>query len=90
MSIEFGTSVPGIWKKPGLCGGDASIRGHRIPVWLLVSLRRQGATDAEILQDYPQLKLDDVTAAWTYYECYPDEIDRSIRENEEDEEGFVE
>jgi uncharacterized protein (DUF433 family) len=43
----------GIEKTPGVMGGDACIRQTRIPVWLLVSLRQQGATDAFILEDYP-------------------------------------
>jgi len=29
----------------GVCGGNACIRNTRIPVWTLVSLRSQGATD---------------------------------------------
>ena len=32
---------------PGVCGGNACIRNTRIPVWTLVSLRSQGATDSE-------------------------------------------
>jgi hypothetical protein len=29
-----------IAKTPGLCGGDACIGVHRIPVWVLVNFRR--------------------------------------------------
>ncbi|MCU0542788.1 MAG: DUF433 domain-containing protein [Oscillatoriaceae cyanobacterium Prado104] len=35
----------GIQKTPGVMGGEACIRQTRIPVWLLVSYRRQGASD---------------------------------------------
>src|SRR5205823_922299 len=35
-----------ITKTPGVCGGDACIRGHRIPVWVLVGYRRLGLPDA--------------------------------------------
>ena len=38
-----------IAKNPDICGGDACIRGHRIPVWGLVEWRRLGLTDEQIL-----------------------------------------
>jgi type III restriction enzyme len=65
-------------KTPGVCGGDACIRGTRIPVWLLVELRRNGASDAAILDDYPGLQPDDLAAAWAYYESNRAEIDAAI------------
>lgn len=39
-----------ITKNPGVMGGDACIAGTRIPVWLLVNYRSQGANDADILE----------------------------------------
>lgn len=86
MSVEFETSVAGIWKKPGMCGGSACIHGHRIPVWLLVAMRHDGASDANLLENYPSLRADDLAAAWSYYERFPNEIEQEIRENEEDQE----
>ena len=86
MSVDFTTSVNGIWKRPDIQGGNACIRNHRIPVWILVNLKRHGATDDEILQDYPSLTLLDLAAAWKYYECSAEEIDGAIRENDEDDE----
>jgi uncharacterized protein (DUF433 family) len=79
-----------ITKNPNICGGDACIRGHRIPVWTLVNYRRLGGADAELLQDYPDLSQADLEAAWEYAAGHQDEIDRAIRENEEGEEGIVE
>ena len=38
-----------ITKTPGVCGGDACIRGHRIPVWGLVRYRQLEMSDAGIL-----------------------------------------
>ncbi|MGL5942493.1 MAG: DUF433 domain-containing protein [Waterburya sp.] len=55
-----------IQKKPGVSGGHACIRNTRIPVWTLVSLRQQGATEQKILRNYPGLTLDDLTAVWGY------------------------
>jgi uncharacterized protein (DUF433 family) len=79
-----------VTKTADVCGGDACIRGHRIPVWGLVNDRRLGATDADILHSYPSLTPVDLEAAWEYAAAHPQEIDRAIRENEEGEEGFVE
>jgi uncharacterized protein (DUF433 family) len=79
-----------ITKTPDICGGDACIRGHRITVWGLVNLRRQGASDAEILRAVQGLALADLEAAMEYAAANGEEIDRAIRENEEGEEGLVE
>jgi uncharacterized protein (DUF433 family) len=79
-----------ISKTPNVCGGDACVRGHRIPVWTLVNKRRLGATDTIILEDYPSLTPADLEAAWEYAASNRDEIALAIRENEAGDEGFVE
>jgi uncharacterized protein (DUF433 family) len=79
-----------ITKTPGICGGDACIRGHRIPVWVLQSYHLLGQSDAEILQSYPTLTQADLEAAWEYAAANAAEIDRAIQENEAGEQGFVE
>jgi hypothetical protein len=38
-----------ITKSPGICGGDACIRGTRIPVWTLVGYRRLELSDTELV-----------------------------------------
>ncbi len=48
-------SWQGIEKTPGVVGGSARLAGTRIPIWDLVQYRRMGATDAKILEAYPQL-----------------------------------
>jgi uncharacterized protein (DUF433 family) len=78
-----------ITKTPGVCGGDACISGHRIPVWVLVGYRRLGKSDASLLRDYPSLTPTDLQSAWEYAAANPEEIDRAIWENEEGEEGLV-
>ena len=72
-----------ITKTAGVCGGDACIRGHRIPVWVLVGYRRLKKTDADLLRDYPSLTPADLQAAWEYYRAHPEEIDQAIRLNAE-------
>ncbi|MGP1375420.1 MAG: DUF433 domain-containing protein [Almyronema sp.] len=69
----------GIEKTSGVMGGDACIRQTRIPVWLLVSLRRQGATEVDLLEDYPGLTAQDLANAWLYAEACPDEIEAAIQ-----------
>ena len=72
-----------IQKMPGVCGGYACVRQTRIPVWTLVSLRQQGATEQELLSNYPGLTLEDLTAVWGYYYNHKSEIDRNIVEMED-------
>jgi uncharacterized protein (DUF433 family) len=79
-----------ITKTPGVCGGDACIRGHRIPVWVLVGYRRLGKADAELLRAYPSLTPADLEAAWEYEAAHPAEIDQATRENEAGAKGLVE
>lgn len=64
-----------IQKTLEVSGGHACIRNTRIPVWTLVSLRQQGATEQEILRNYPGLTIDDLTTVWGYYYDYQSEID---------------
>ena len=79
-----------ISRTPDRCGGDACVRDTRIPVWVLVNYRRLGLSDAEILRAYPPLQPADLEAAWEYAASHAEEIDRTIRENEQGEAGLVE
>lgn len=79
-----------IAKTPDLCGGDACIEGHRIPVWVLAGYRRLGKSDADILTYYPQLTEAELAAAWEYATAHSEEIDQAIAENEAGPEGAVE
>jgi uncharacterized protein (DUF433 family) len=71
-----------IQQRPGVCGGDACIRDTRIPVWLLYSLRQQGAPDSELLENYPALTQADLDAAWEYQRRNPQEIAEAIAAND--------
>jgi uncharacterized protein (DUF433 family) len=72
----------GIEKMPGVMGGDACIRQTRIPVWLLISLRQQGAAESDLLEDYPSLTASDLANAWLYADSYPNEISAAIQRQE--------
>jgi uncharacterized protein (DUF433 family) len=51
---------------PQVCFGKPCVRGTRIWVSLLLDFLAAGATIDEILEDYPQLKREDVLAAIAY------------------------
>lgn len=69
-------------KTPGICGGAARIRDTRIPVWTIIAYQQQGATEAELLYNYPGLTLQDLQAVANYYEYNPEEIELWLAENE--------
>lgn len=60
-----------------IMGGQACIRGMRIPVSLIVNLVANGKAVEDILEEYPDLELDDIRqsllyAAWlTQERVYP-------------------
>ncbi len=74
LTQTLSSRAQGIIKMPGVMGGDACIANTRLPVWLFVSLRRQGATDAVILDGYPQLTPADLVNVWAYADAHPEEI----------------
>ena len=51
---------------PEKCGGRPCIRGLRIRVQDIVGLLASGASREEILEDYPYLEDDDISAALQY------------------------
>jgi uncharacterized protein (DUF433 family) len=74
----------GIEKTANVCGGSARIKQTRIPVWSLENARRQGITEAELLQDFPSLTAQDLANAWVYVRSNLIEIEREIDQNEDD------
>jgi uncharacterized protein (DUF433 family) len=55
-----------IWIDPERCFGKPCIRGHRIWVSLILDLLASGATEREILKDYPGLESEDIHACIAY------------------------
>jgi len=55
-----------ITRNPDICHGKPVIRGLRYPVSTLLELLASGMTPEEILQDYPDLEMDDLRAALLY------------------------
>lgn len=48
---------------PGQCGGRPCIRGMRIQVKDVLEVLASGMSREEILQDFPYLEAEDITAA---------------------------
>jgi uncharacterized protein (DUF433 family) len=51
---------------PAVCFGKPCIRGTRLRVSLILDLLASGASEAEVLAEYPQLTRDDIRAAIAY------------------------
>lgn len=83
IARDLGDIYPGVESIPGVNGGDPTIVRTRIPIWLLVQARNAGATDADLLYNYPTLRAEDLANAWAYYRAHKIDIEAQIRENEE-------
>jgi len=51
---------------PGVRSGQPTIRGTRTTVADILSLLASGASESEILEDFPWLKAEDIRAALEY------------------------
>jgi len=60
------TEMKRIEINPDVMVGKPVIKGTRIPVDLIIKLLAQGMTWEEILEDYPNLKNEDIKAALEY------------------------
>ncbi len=79
---DLSNAFPGINHTPNVAGGEACLGRTRIPVWVVVQLRKSGGSDAEILRAYPSLQAEDLANAWAYYDAHRAEIEQQILENE--------
>lgn len=51
---------------PNVCSGKPCIKGTRLWVSLILDMLACGMTDNELLEEYPQLKHEDILAAMAY------------------------
>ena len=71
-----------ITKKPGVCGGSATIAGTRIRVADIVSYWRLYEDVGRIQEALPHLDQSQIVAALTYYDDNSSEIEGLIKEEE--------
>lgn len=55
-----------ITMEPGKRGGRPCIRGLRITVYDVLSMLAEGMSEAEILEDFPELEPEDIRACLAY------------------------
>jgi uncharacterized protein (DUF433 family) len=60
------TTTDRITADPKVMGGQPVIKGTRITVALILRVLGRGATPAEIVDQYPHLKIEDIQAAAMY------------------------
>jgi uncharacterized protein (DUF433 family) len=60
--------------EPGKCWGRPCIRGKRIRVKDILELLSAGASEQEILADYPFLETDDIRAALAFAAAQADHV----------------
>ena len=51
---------------PDICHGKPCIRGMRWPVAVILDMLGSGMSNAQILEDHPELESDDIKAALHY------------------------
>ncbi len=68
---------------PGICGGRARLAGTRIPVHRIAGYHRLGYAPEEMLVLLNTLSLSQIYAALAYALANPDEIEESLREEDD-------
>ena len=58
--------LPRMTFEPGKCGGRPCIRRMRIRVKDVLDMLAEGATQEEILADFPDLQVEDIQASIAY------------------------
>ncbi len=51
---------------PGICHGQACIKGTRVPVHQIIRMLANGDKIEELLEDYPSLQTEDIYACLDY------------------------
>ena len=81
LSQGKSSTIQGIEKTPGVCGGSACVVGTRITVWGLVESKRVGYSEADLLISYPTISATNLANAWVYAAAFPNEIEAEIEAN---------
>ena len=80
MAIDIGNFIV---STPGIVGGRPRIDGTRVSVNTIAIWYKKGYTAEEIAREFERVSLAKVYAALAYYHANQDEIEASIRAEEE-------
>ena len=67
-------SFPRITRTPGVMGGKPCIKGSRMTVGMIVGQIGEGATLEELMDDFPELKREDILEAIRYAAWYSSDL----------------
>ena len=73
---------PHIIRDPRVLGGEPTIAGTRVPVWVVVAAWRMQQDVSDILRAYPALTPALVQEALAFADAHPWEIETALAENE--------
>jgi len=79
MAAAERAPFPHIIHDPRIHGGEAVIRGTRVPVRAVVVAWRAEPDIATLLAAYPRLTESDVVEALAYYDAHRREVDERIQ-----------
>jgi uncharacterized protein (DUF433 family) len=65
-SLFMNALLDRIWIDPAICGGKPCIKDTRLWVSLILDFLADGMTEAQLIEEYPQLTHQDVMAAIAY------------------------
>lgn len=66
LPITVPTTFDRVTSTPGVCGGRPCVRDTRIRVTDIVEMKALGVSDADILEDFPELEAADIAACLHY------------------------
>jgi uncharacterized protein (DUF433 family) len=81
INLDKSPDLTRIVKTPGVCGGDACIKGTRLTVWGMEWFRKGGESDESLLSWYSQITQADLDACWAYAKLHPEEIEKATKDN---------
>jgi uncharacterized protein (DUF433 family) len=74
--------VAQIVRVPGICGGEPTVSGTRVPVRSVVIQWKYYQDFDRVQRAFPRLDVPAIQAALAFYESHREEIDHLIEENE--------
>ena len=83
MTTNERVTFPNIVRLPGVCGGEPTVRGTRVPVRSIVQLHHVYPDFKRLRRAYLRVTDDQLQEALDYYASHRAEIDQYIRENED-------